>query len=76
MPSDNATDERRDTYDSRRIDGLVSSVARLEVKVDTLTETAQKSADAAHSLRNSIFGGCAVALILAVVELAARGAHI
>lgn len=78
MP-DGATEERRDTYDSRRIDGLVSSVARIEERVDNLREALsqfghaqQDAAKAARSLRNSILAGCATAAAIASAEFLLR----
>lgn len=67
-----ATDERRDTYDSRRIDGLVSSFARLEERVENLREIIRGQTAAARSLRNGIYTGCATAILIAVGEAALR----
>jgi hypothetical protein len=52
-----ATEERRDTYDSRRIDGLVSQIARLEERVDNMKEAMRDQAASSRGLRNSIYAG-------------------
>lgn len=63
------TDERRDTYDSRRIDGLVSALATLTERVDNMKEIMRDQAAAARSLRNGIYVGSFVFLLTTAANL-------